>query len=168
MIDLLSHGFRSEPLRLLQVQPRKGGPSHSQPFSRTCKSSCERPQGCWWPGHGPRGSDVAFLRALASSRSPKSIRRLYTGGRFNNKIYDWPTPDAAPAGKSGGRAAAVIEKIIAPKIVEVLVLISEHEVHHSLTSEAEKRSEKTGLTQMDLIALAIMSRAIAPNGAKSA
>ena len=47
--------------------------------------------------------------------------------------------EAAPAGKSGGRAAAVIERVIAnnaPKIVEVLVLITEHEVHLLLTSEA--------------------------------
>ena len=40
---------------------------------------------------------------------------------------------------SGGGAAAVIERIIvsnASKIAEVLVLLTEHEVHHALTSEA--------------------------------
>ena len=44
-----------------------------------------------------------------------------------------------PSGKLGGRVTAVIEKVIAsnaPKIAEVLILLTEHEVHHALTPEA--------------------------------
>lgn len=73
--------------------------------------------------------------------------------------------------KSGGRVTSVIEKIIAsnaPKITGILVLIAEHEVHHALSSEAGNRPEKAGFAQMDLIAFAIVGRAITPTGAKSA
>ena len=73
--------------------------------------------------------------------------------------------------KSGGRVTSVIEKIIAsnaPKITGILVLIAEHEVHHALSPEAGNRPEKAGFAQMDLIAFAIVGRAITPTGAKSA
>ncbi|NQD78574.1 hypothetical protein HP436_00070 [Pseudomonas sp. CrR14] len=56
----------------------------------------------------------------------------------------------------------------APNITEVLLLIAEHEVHHTLSPEAGDRSEKTGLAQMDLVALAIVGRAITLTGAKRA
>lgn len=70
-----------------------------------------------------------------------------------------------------GRTTAVIEKIIPSnesEISEILVLIAEHKVHHALSSEAGNRSEKAGLAKVDLIALAIVGRAITPTGAKSA
>lgn len=80
-------------------------------------------------------------------------------------------PEILGSRNSGGRINAVIEKIIpdyASEIVEILILIAKHEVHHALSSKARNCPEKAGLAQMDLIALAIMGRAIAPASAKSA
>jgi len=94
----------------------------------------------------------------------------YSSCRLSLTAYPHASAGQSPRSrKSGGRATAVIEEIIASKaskMAELLVLIAEHEAHHALSPEPGKHPKKAGLAQMDLIALTIMGRAITPTGAK--
>lgn len=93
-----------------------------------------------------------------------------THSNWPNNI-DWLGLRLCARRKSGGRTPHVIEKNLTSntsEIAEILVLVAEHEIHHSLSSEAGNRPEKAGLAQMDLIALPIVGRAITPTGAKGA